>query len=136
MNLDIRCFSLFFHVAFVLKNNVNEKTIQKYWNINVRIRVNLGLQEIGSWINICHGTIICSYYSSMHLLCGFNEQLRYYCESANRNIFSPSSKNWPEQKLLDPQKKIWPTKRCTQKYLVPRKKVWLMQKYIWPTQPT
>ena len=30
MNLDIRCFSLFFHVAFVLKNNVDEKTIEKY----------------------------------------------------------------------------------------------------------
>ena len=44
VNLDIPCFGLFYHVAFVLKYNVDEKNMR---NIDVTSHVKLELQEIG-----------------------------------------------------------------------------------------
>ena len=43
-NIDITYFSLLYLVAFVLKHNVDEKTMR---NIDVRIHGKLELQEIG-----------------------------------------------------------------------------------------
>ena len=43
-NIDIPYFSLLYLVAFVLKHNVDEKTMR---NIDVRIHGKLELQEIG-----------------------------------------------------------------------------------------
>ena len=127
VNLDIPCFSLLLLVAFVLKHNVDEKTIEKYWNINVRICVKLELQEVGSWFNICHDTIIRSYCSSMHLLCGFNGQLRYYCESFILDSppkIDPSKNCWTHAKNIDPRKDKG------KKFWTHAKKVWPTQKYI------
>ena len=105
VNLDIPCFSLLLLVAFA-----DEKAIEKYWNIKVRIRVKQGLQKIGSWFNIYNGTILRWYYDSIDLVCRFKEQLKYYCESTNQDFF------------LDPIKKYWPMKRPTEKILDLNKK--------------
>ena len=37
-------------------------------------------------------------------LCGFNEQLRYYFESANRDFFRPTTKKIDPRENLDPSK--------------------------------
>ena len=44
MNLDIPYFSLLLLVAFVLKNDVDEKNMR---NIDVKIHLKVELQEIG-----------------------------------------------------------------------------------------
>ena len=50
----------------------------------------------------------------MHLLCGFNEQLRYYCESSILDSppkIDPSKNCWTHAKNIDPRKdqgkKFW-----------------------------
>ena len=78
VNRDILYFSLLLLVAFVLKHNVNEKNMR---NIDVRIHADL-----------------------TYPLCGFNEQLRYYFESANRDFFRPTTKKFDPRKNLDPRK--------------------------------
>ena len=57
--------------------------------------------------------IIRLYYSSMHLLYGFNEELRYYYESAKQDFFldsppkiDPIKNCWTHAKKLDPPKSI------------------------------
>ena len=41
-----------------------------------------------------------------NLLCGCNEQLRYYCESVNRYFLDPPQKKIYPRKNLDPGEKI------------------------------
>ena len=82
-NLDIPYFNLLLLVAFVLKYNIDEKNVR---NTDVRIHVKLELQ-VGCWFNI-------------------NEQLRYYCESANRDLFRPSTKKIDPGEKLDPRIKL------------------------------
>ena len=42
----------------------------------------------------------------MYSLCGFNELLRYYCESVNRDFSRPSTKKIDPGKKLDPRIKL------------------------------
>ena len=61
-------------------------------NIDVRIHVKLELHEIGCWFNIN--------------ACGFNEQLRYYFESANQHFFKSTTEKLIYAKKLEPRKKF------------------------------
>ena len=54
----------------------------------------------------------------MHLLRGFNEQLGYYCESANRDFFLDSPLK------TDPSKNCWTHVKNFDRRKDPRKKVW------------
>ena len=82
VNLDIPYFSLLLLVAFVFKHNLDDKNMR---NIDVIIHLKLELQEIDADLT--------------YPPCGFNEQLRYICESNNRDFFRPTPKKLTHAKV-------------------------------------